>query len=509
MKKLLYLIVAIVALGLIVSGCIPVVPPTEQDVLGSLEMTSVSKNGVTPIVIDGTLSPGEWDSYFWFIDNTEGPGTGYDDDPLPVFSGYLHFDDTNLYLAFDVVDNTPNTNRDFLYITIDIPLATIFYNPIDALYWGSIPANPSFFGEAYLTGDPFPWDRSQRASTWGTVGGVVTARTITATNRCYELQIPLTAISASLGDTIGLKIQARDGDYPTFQYANFFPDMPDGITPIRADTRVEVEGNFYQLFLTPPDEEGPVTLNVAADPNPAPVGNTINLTATINDTDTGGSNIASAEYSLNSGADWESMNAVDDSFDSPVEAVVAIIGPFAESQVVEILVRGTDAAGNVGEQGYVLLAVYDPTAGFVTGGGWIDSPEGAYAANPGLTGKAIFGFVSKYKKGATVPTGNTEFQFKAGDLNFHSDTYDWLVIAGPKAMYKGTGTVNSAGAYGFMLSAIDGQLNGGGGTDKFRIKIWDKDTDNVIYDNKLDGDDDLADPTTEIGGGQIVIHKGK
>ena len=25
-----------------------------------------------------------------------------------------------------------------------------------------------------------------------------------------------------------------------------------------------------------------------------------------------------------------------------------------------------------------LVAVYDPTAGFVTGGGWIDSPSGAY-----------------------------------------------------------------------------------------------------------------------------------
>ena len=31
MKKLIYLIVAIVALGLIVPGCLPVVPPTEQN----------------------------------------------------------------------------------------------------------------------------------------------------------------------------------------------------------------------------------------------------------------------------------------------------------------------------------------------------------------------------------------------------------------------------------------------------------------------------------------------
>jgi hypothetical protein len=41
----------------------------------------------------------------------------------------------------------------------------------------------------------------------------------------------------------------------------------------------------------------------------------------------------------------------------------------------------------------------------------------------------------------------------------------------------------------------------------FRIKIWDKNNNNaVIYDNQL-GDDENADPTTELAGGQIVIHK--
>jgi len=144
------------------------------------------------------------------------------------------------------------------------------------------------------------------------------------------------------------------------------------------------------------------------------------------------------------------------------------------------------------------LAVYDPSAGFVTGGGWIDSPAGASADYPDAVGKATFGFVSKYKKGAAVPTGNTEFQFKAGDLNFQSDSYDWLVIAGDKAMYKGTGTINGTGDYGFMLSATDSD------PDLFRIKIQDKINDDVIYDNKQDGEDG-----TQLGGGQIIVHKGK
>jgi hypothetical protein len=56
-----------------------------------------------------------------------------------------------------------------------------------------------------------------------------------------------------------------------------------------------------------------------------------------------------------------------------------------------------------------------------------------------------------------------------------------------------------------MLTGIDGQIRGGGGLDKFRIKIWEKATDQIIYDNKP-GADDTANPTTVIGGGSIVIH---
>ena len=122
-------------------------------------------------------------------------------------------------------------------------------------------------------------------------------------------------------------------------------------------------------------------------------------------------------------------------------------------------------------------------------------------------GKANFGFVSKYKKGQSTPDGNTEFQFKAGDINFHSEVYEWLVVAGAKAQFKGTGTINGSGNYGFMLTAIDGQITGGGGVDKFRIKIWDKNNgDTVVYDNQVTGDpSDTAIPTTALGGGSINI----
>ena len=102
----------------------------------------------------------------------------------------------------------------------------------------------------------------------------------------------------------------------------------------------------------------------------------------------------------------------------------------------------------------------------------------------------------------TKPT----IHFKTASFRFRSTDYDWLVVAGPRAQYKGSGTVNGAGDYGFLLTGIDGQEPGGGGLDKFRLKVWDKDTDEIVYDNQM-GDSDDGNPTTVIGGGSIVIHK--
>jgi hypothetical protein len=150
-----------------------------------------------------------------------------------------------------------------------------------------------------------------------------------------------------------------------------------------------------------------------------------------------------------------------------------------------------------------IVVVYDPSAGFVTGGGWIDSPAGAYMDDETLSGKATFGFVSKYKKGATVPTGNTEFQFRAASFNFHSSSYEWLVVNqnGENAQFRGEGTVNgeldsNGNAYKFMIWAGDSD------SDTFRIKIWSElnDVETDVYDNGVD---------QEIGGGSIVIHTKK
>lgn len=197
--------------------------------------------------------------------------------------------------------------------------------------------------------------------------------------------------------------------------------------------------------------------------------------------------------------------------------VVSEFVAFSEAGIYSVALTAADAAGNSSSQTTIsvdeeqfpaFVVIYDPDGGFVTGGGWINSPPEAYRPDPALTGKATFGFNSKYKKGANVPTGQTEFQFKVANLNFHSESYEWMVVAGAKAQYKGEGTINGGGAYKFMLTAIDGQAAGGGGVDKFRMRIWDKINGGLVYDNQLNAPDD-ADPTTQIQGGSIVIHKNK
>jgi hypothetical protein len=166
----------------------------------------------------------------------------------------------------------------------------------------------------------------------------------------------------------------------------------------------------------------------------------------------------------------------------------------------------TDDDGDSGDSIFHYVIVYDPTGGFVTGGGGVDSPAGAYAPDPSLTGHTTFGFVAKYQKGAEVPTGQTEFQFQAGDLTFHAGSYAWLVVAGERAIYGGTGTLNGSGNYSFWISVIDGK------PDTFRIQIREIIVGTlvipgpIVYDNEL-GAAEYAAPTTGLSRGQITIHQ--
>jgi len=177
--------------------------------------------------------------------------------------------------------------------------------------------------------------------------------------------------------------------------------------------------------------------------------------------------------------------------------------------IYELSLTATDPQG-LSKTAVGTVVVYDPFGGFVTGSGSIESPAGAYKNDSLLTGKANFGFVTKYNKGKTTPTGETEFQFSAGDLNFHSNSYEWLVVNqhGMNAQYKGEGTINGSlaspgKAYKFMLWANDGDNAVPAELDTLRMRIWYENDSGVeveIYDNGFE---------QAIVGGSIVIHSGK
>ncbi len=94
------------------------------------------------------------------------------------------------------------------------------------------------------------------------------------------------------------------------------------------------------------------------------------------------------------------------------------------------------------------------------GGGWIDWPAGAYAADPTMAGKANFGFVSKYQKASNIPNGTTRFQFHAARLNFHSTVYDWLVVSGPEAQSRARARSTAPVTTAFCSSLTTGRRPG-------------------------------------------------
>jgi hypothetical protein len=239
------------------------------------------------------------------------------------------------------------------------------------------------------------------------------------------------------------------------------------------------------------DRTAPTATLDAVTPDVVPAGAPFQLLATAADALSG---VAAVSYNAGPATGALTLSGAQWSAQVPALAV----------GVYDVCVNAADHAGNTSAASCRLVPVYDPAEGFVTGGGWIQSPAGAYTADPSLTGKATFGFVSRYKPGANTPSGDTQFQFHAAGLNFKSTAYDWLVVAGARAQYKGTGTINGAGAYPFLLTAIDGDLNGTPGPDRFRLKIWA--AGGIVYDNQMNASD-TADPTTALGGGSIVVHK--
>jgi hypothetical protein len=267
--------------------------------------------------------------------------------------------------------------------------------------------------------------------------------------------------------------------------------------------------------------DDPVINSVHASKSLVEVNTTVTLTTSYTDT-----NVTSATI------DWDDQSGLQ-TVNNPTKPF-KVSHKYKHTGLYSVSVRLEDGCGAQSTRVYEYIVVYDEDGGFVTGGGWFNSPAGAYLEKPQASGKAHFNFVTKYKKKGKELEGKTDFEFKSGKLTFTSKAYEWLVINGNQAIFKGTGKVNDHSGYNFLISVIDDAKNDDDQhwddddcerdnnghhkkvgkkhnepkkADRIRVKIWTS-TGTVIYDTQIGASDD-APALTKIDGGSIQIHKAK
>ena len=165
----------------------------------------------------------------------------------------------------------------------------------------------------------------------------------------------------------------------------------------------------------------------------------------------------------------------------------------AETGIYPIAVQVTDIGGLTAVD-TTIVAVYDMAGDFVTGGGWINAPDG----------KGEFSFDAKYRRNP-YPIATFSYLVESSGPYFTGTGYDWLVVDGGNSWLRGTGALNGVDGYTFLLSAVDGDDEfGGTGVDYFRIQIWDA-SGVLVYDSEP-GSAEYAVPFTPLGGGSITVH---
>jgi VCBS repeat-containing protein len=187
------------------------------------------------------------------------------------------------------------------------------------------------------------------------------------------------------------------------------------------------------------------------------------------------------------------------------DQVRTVICAFAEVPVdtytVELAVTGGYYTG-IGED---VLTVYDPNAGFATGGGWFAWPETGDRTN--------FGFTMKYnKKGTSIqgtllmirhlPDGsiyrvksNALYGLTVGTATDDGEIFGWASFSG-KSTYLEPGWLQSIGNQEFVVGVTD-RNEPGTGVDTFEIRMLDHPALS------------LADPEEILGGNIVVPHDGR
>jgi PKD repeat protein len=314
--------------------------------------------------------------------------------------------------------------------------------------------------------------------------------------------------AADEGSPVSFAFGGTDADNDALTYTWDLGDGTAGTGPTPPASHVYADNGSYDIALTVSDGRGGthtahatatianVAPMVAAFTLPSaplaliPGGVQVNVSTPF--TDPGSQDLHTVQLDCGTGAPPQSSAP---NGNAGGVCTFSAAGVYAVHVTVQDDDGGSDTRAATGQ-----VVIYDPAAGWVTGGGWIASPEGALAAAPNVTGKLTFGFVARYQREtATSPNGNAEFKLQIARMDFRSTSLEWLVVTGGIAELRGRGQLNGGGDYDFALTAVDGPSG-----DAIRIVIRDRVSGAVVYDNRPGESPDAE--AMPLNGGSIQIH---
>jgi virginiamycin B lyase len=309
---------------------------------------------------------------------------------------------------------------------------------------------------------------------------------------------PITVSYACSDELSGIKScsspinQSADGIYDLVGYSS---DNADNIASTNSTLRI--------------DQTAPAVSNVNFATNPLITGLATTLNATLTDNLSG---IARAEYYIGSDPGAGGGTAMSMSGNT----AIAAIGPYANPGMYTYFVRTQDIAGNWSASIPVTLDVYNPSAGYAAGHGFI-VPGGLTSDSgdnlPTVSGKnvkATLDFSVKYSDAQSiVPVGDSTFSWGSGNCKkadntcfvVETDSLNWLIVPGN----------NTATFQGFASVSLNGQSLGSGYIVRVSLDTSNTTSDHYllqVYQSGANPDVDTAayQASGDLVAGSIKLH---